>query len=61
VRTGVYKTWAGQHNAYQSKFRTGAIGVDGTVFWHGENRPPLRFVTISEKEAIRQKEAGEWW
>ena len=27
---GVYKTWAGQYNAYQSKFRTGRPSLDWT-------------------------------
>jgi hypothetical protein len=48
------------HEARRPKMRTGAIDTDGFIHWDGEQRPPPRFVTISENEAIRQKEAGEW-
>jgi hypothetical protein len=36
------------------------IRSDGTRYWPRKEKEPLRFVTINEKEAIRQKEAGEW-
>jgi hypothetical protein len=51
---------AAVQNGEKGRMRQGAIDVNGFIHWRGERRPPPRFVTINEKEAIRQKEAGEW-
>ena len=53
-----------QATAKKPKMRFGTIDFakTGKVTWHDEEpeRPRLRIVRVSEAEAIRQKEAGEW-
>ena len=49
------------NDVHRPRARIGTYNTSGFVTWQDEEeRPRLRIVRVSEAEAIRQKEAGEW-
>ena len=53
--------WVAVNQLHRPRMRQGAIAPSGFVTWKDEEpRQRLRIVRVSELEAIRQKEAGEW-
>jgi hypothetical protein len=42
------------HELRRPRGRMGAIGVDGRIFWHDEEKPPLRIVPVTPEEYRRR-------